>query len=280
MKLEIINPHGFCAGVTNALRLAQSLDGVYCLHEIVHNELVVSSLKARGFKFVEDIREVPDGEMVLFSAHGVSPAVRKIAKEKNLKVVDATCPFVSKVHREALRYASMGLPVVVIGKSSHAEVKGIVGEVEASVCGVVTSPRLLDGIEKGARIGVVSQTTMNSDEVKKIVEGLKKYYKVETMAEVCGATRERQDAVRKFCRKAYDGKSKIAVLVLGSVNSSNTRRLAEIAEEEGALTYRAGNIEEVKALNFADIEIFGITSGASTPESFFVEATDYIKGIL
>lgn len=267
MLIEVINPHGFCAGVTHALKLALSLNGVYCLHELVHNEIVVDGLKRRGFKFVEDIEKVPEGETVLFSAHGVSPSVKAAAKRRNLKVVDATCPFVERVHREAKAFSEKGYQVVVIGNENHAEVKGILGEAPNAI----VHSKLLSTPTPSTYtlpLGVVSQTTMNADDVKAKVEELKKSYKVETMAQVCNATKERQDAV-----KAFTGD---ALLVLGSANSSNTKRLAEVAK---CKTFRAGTLEEVKAIDFTGIERLGVTSGASTPEDFFNEVINYLEAL-
>jgi len=275
MKIVAIEPHGFCAGVTNALRKADALlstnppvlqpfspPAIYCLHELVHNEIVVGELKRRGMVFVESLDEVPEGATVLFSAHGVSPAVRKEAEARKLKVVDATCPFVEKVHKAAREFAAKGLQVVVIGHPDHAEVKGITGEAPNAIVLSSTSTSNLQ-----PSIGVVSQTTMNADEVAKAVAELRRDYEVETMAEVCRATKERQDAV-----KAFDGD---ALLVLGSANSSNTRRLCEVAT--CPKVFRAGTLDEVKALDLSGIDTLGVTSGASTPESFFADVIDYLK---
>ena len=276
MTVEVLNPHGFCAGVTAAIRKAVELaDGstsVYCLHELVHNEIVVSGLRSRGFVFVEDICDVPAGATVLFSAHGVAPAVRRKAEARGLRVVDATCPFVTKVHKAAREFASAGLPVLVVGHPGHAEVSGIVGEVE-DVGGTVRVISAADdlfaipGIPLGARVGVVSQTTMNADEVSAMVERLRAIYEIETMAEVCSATKVRQDAV-----KSFDGD---ALLVLGSVSSSNTRRLCEVAR---CRTFRAGTSAEVKALDFSGVGRLGVTSGASTPEDFFRAVVRELEG--
>jgi 4-hydroxy-3-methylbut-2-enyl diphosphate reductase len=261
MKVEAIAPHGFCAGVTGAVRKALSLkSGAYCLHELVHNELVVDGLKKRGIVFVESLDEVPPGATVLFSAHGVAPSVRCVAESRGLVVVDATCPFVTRVHKAAKAFSEKGLPVVVIGHPAHAEVKGIVGEICEGRAFVY--PDLPDA----RRIGVVSQTTMNADEVARIVSGLRKRFDVETTAEVCHATKERQDAV-----KAFRGD---AILVLGSAQSSNTKRLCEVAQ---CRTFRAGTMEEVKLLDFCGIGALGVTSGASTPEDFFESALEYLK---
>ena len=261
MKVEAIAPHGFCAGVTGAVRKALSLKtGAYCLHELVHNELVVAGLKSRGIIFVESLDEVPSGATVLFSAHGVAPFVRRRAEDRGLLVVDATCPFVTRVHKSARGFSAKGLPVVVIGHPAHAEVKGIVGEVGES--GAFVYPDLPDA----KRIGVVSQTTMNADEVAKIVAQLKTRFEVETTAEVCHATKERQDAVKAFCGDA--------ILVLGSVQSSNTRRLCEVAP---CRTFMAGTMDEVRSIDFSGVETLGVTSGASTPEDFFESAIGYLK---
>ena len=295
MTVEVLEPHGFCAGVTNALRKAlslvqssfspdhsdtrpfahsvirlfdNSLPPVYCLHELVHNELVVADLKARGMVFVESLDEVPEGATVLFSAHGVSPAVRRQAEARRLKVVDATCPFVARVHKAARDFAARGLPVVILGHPSHAEVKGIMGE--------VPDPIVVPDLEAASqslpvasgRIGVVSQTTFNADDVVEMIARLRRNHEVETMAEVCHATKERQDAV-----KAFDGD---ALLVLGSVQSSNTKRLCEVAR---CRTFRAGTMAEVKALDLSGIGRLGVTSGASTPEGFFTEAVSYLTDL-
>lgn len=259
MKIDVINPHGMCAGVNAAIAKALQLRDVYCLHELVHNEIVVDELKALGYRFVEDIDEVPKGATVVFSAHGVSPQVRRRAEERKLKIVDTTCPFVTKVHKASKQFSERGLPVVIIGDEKHAEVKGIAGEIE---------PRKL---VRGGRIGVVSQTTMNADEVARRVGELKRDYEVEAMAEVCSATKERQDAVKR-----YEGE---AVLVLGSKSSSNTKRLAEVARAAGKKVFTAGTMDEVKKIDFSGIDHLGVTSGASTPERFLMEALGYLRNV-
>lgn len=259
MKIEVLHPHGFCAGVKGALERASLHTTAFCLHDIVHNDMVIAALREGGMKFVDSLDDVPHGGTVIFSAHGVSPDVREKAHSRNLHVVDATCPFVSKVHRSARSYALDGLPVVVIGHRGHAEVTGIVGEVKA-VPGaeVFVYPDLPP---PHSHIGVVSQTTMNSDEVNSIVERLRVDYQVETSAQVCNATKERQDAV-----KAFDGD---AIIVLGAANSSNTRRLAEVAR---CRAYRIGSLDELKSLDLSGVRHLGITAGASTPEAFLADA--------
>lgn len=284
MTVEVIDPHGFCAGVTAALRKALKLTAaegpVYCLHELVHNEIVVGDLRRRGFVFVESVEEVPVGATVLFSAHGVAPTVRQAAEARRLKVVDATCPFVERVHRAAHGFAARGLPVIVIGNPAHAEVKGIVGEVGAGAVAVFDPHGAADFAWPGVRrVGVVSQTTMNADEVSAAVARLRRDFEVETTAEVCQATKVRQEAVRAFCRRRTEGGGDVAVLVLGSPNSSNTRRLCEIASAAGVRTFRAGTADEVRALDLAGVTRLGVTSGASTPEDFFSSSVAALEAV-
>ena len=287
MTISVIEPHGFCAGVTAALKkalflaakprddsnpqtLKPSNPSLYCLHELVHNEIVVEELKKRGFTFVESLDEVPNGATVLFSAHGVAPQVRETANTRGIRVVDATCPFVERVHKAAREFAAKGHRIVVIGHPGHIEVKGIVGEVEDAVVisDVEAAQKFCDATaDTSVCLGVVSQTTMNADEVAEIVAVLKTRFNVETTAEVCNATKVRQDAV-----KAFGGD---AVLVLGSASSSNTARLCECAP---CKAFRAGTIDEVKALDLSGVTHLGVTSGASTPEEFLKAAVAWLRG--
>lgn len=285
MKVEVIEPHGFCMGVRAAVEKASrtlslsSGKAVYCLHELVHNEQVVADLTARGLRFVESLDEVPDGATVLFSAHGVAPAVRDEAKRRGLAVVDTTCPFVERAHRAARGFAARGVPVVVVGRSEHAEVRGVVGEVPE--CSVVASAEEVAAlcIPESAPLGVLCQTTLSSGTVRAVLDALRaRYPRLETppAADVCTATRDRQRAVAEFVRGGGDG-----VLVLGSAGSSNTNRLVEVARAAGApFAARAGTLEEVRALDFAGVRRLGVTAGASTPEDFLerVVAALPVKG--
>ena len=289
MKIEVLEPHGMCAGVNAAIAKALTLKNVYCLHELVHNEIVIGELKDLGFKFVDRIEDVPEGETVVFSAHGVSPAVRLAAKKRNLKVVDTTCPFVAKVHKAAKAFSDRGLPVVIIGDPKHVEVQGIAGEaggnVEVWKYGNGQIGKLGNGgigrLREGEKIGVVSQTTMNADEVVRQVAKLREKYDVETMAEVCHATRDRQNAVKAYCASCL--KSSVsrpfAVLVLGSRTSSNSKRLAEVAEANGAKASMAGSMDELKKIDFSGVGRLGVTSGASTPERFLMEAVKFLRNV-
>ena len=282
MKVEVIEPHGFCMGVKAAVEKASrtlSLSHaktVYCLHELVHNEQVVSDLKARGMRFVDSLDDVPDGATVLFSAHGVAPEVRDEARRRGLEVVDATCPFVARAHRTARDFAARGVPVVVVGHAEHAEVLGIVGEI--SECGVVASPEDVAALPypENSPLGVLCQTTMSSGTVRTVLDALKaRYSRLETppAADICMATRDRQRAVDAFVRGGGDG-----VLVLGSAGSSNSNRLVEVARAAGAaFAARAGTLDEVRAIDFTGVGRLGVTAGASTPENFLEHAVEMLS---
>ena len=277
MTVETIQPHGFCMGVERALAMAAELrPPVFCLHEIVHNEHVVESLRKRGMAFVESLDEVPDGAMILFSAHGVAPAVRAEAVRRGLSIVDATCPFVERVHRAARAFAARGVPVVLVGRADHAEVKGIAGElsefrVVASVAEVAELP-----FPPESCLGALCQTTMSHSAVHSVLDALRKRYpKLEAppAADICTATRDRQRAVADFVRGGGDG-----VLVLGSAESSNTNRLVDVAREAGAsFAARAGSMAEVRKLDFAGLHRLGVTAGASTPEEFLAQTVAALR---
>ena len=277
MNVVAIAPHGLCAGVNAALALALRLNNLYCLHEIVHNEMIVDELKSLGHKFVDRIEDVPDGETVLFSAHGVAPAVRRYAAAHQMKVVDTTCPFVAKAHRAVRDFAARGIPVAILGDPAHVEVRGVVAEAMDAGCDIagVGTPPFGDARCRGRRrVGVVCQTTMDADEVRRLVAEMATGLDVEMATDVCLAAKERQDAVRAFCAGHGGG----AVLVLGSRSSANSRRLAEVAARCGARSFMAGTVEELRALDFAGVKTLGVTSGASTPEKFFAEVVRMLGG--
>ena len=282
MKVEVIEPHGFCMGVRAAVEKASrtlslsSGKAVYCLHELVHNEQVVADLKARGLRFVESLDEVPDGATVLFSAHGVALAVRAEAQRRELAVVDATCPFVARAHRAVRDFAARGVPVVVVGRPEHAEVRGVMGACDGAR--VVSTPEEVAALPfPDGPVGVVCQTTLSSGTVRTVLDALRaRYPHLETppAADVCTATRDRQRAVADFVRGGGDG-----VLVLGSIGSSNTNRLVEVARASGAaFAARAGTLEEIRTLDFAGVRRLGVTAGASTPEDFFRCAVAALDG--
>ena len=269
---------GVRAAVEKASRTLSLSSGkaVYCLHVLVHNEQVVADLKARGMRFVESLDDVPDGATVLFSAHGVAPAVRDEAQRRGLAVVDATCPFVGRAHRAVREFAARGVPVVVVGRPEHAEVRGVMGEcADARVVSMPDDVVALPFPE--GPVGVVCQTTLSHDTVYAVLDALHaRYPRLETpaAADVCTATRDRQRAVAEFVRGGGDG-----VLVLGSAGSSNTNRLVEVARAAGAsFAARAGTLEEVRARDFAGVRRLGVTAGASTPEDFFRCAVAALNG--
>ena len=252
MRIEVIAPHGFCGGVKRAVRMAHELldkskSAVYGLHEIVHNERVVAGLVSKGMVFVESVSEVPEGATVLVSAHGTSPAVFEEAKRRRLTVVDATCPFVSAGHAKIRENFRNGMRTVIIGKPTHAEVKGYLGEEGAC---------LPEEVRPGERTGRVVQTTLDAEEY----------------TGVCTATRDRQQAVRRFVEsEVLKGlsPSSAGVLVVGSPNSSNTKKLADIVDHMGARSWRVSGVEDIPLIDLSMIEVLGITSGASTPEDVF-----------
>ena len=284
MKVEVIEPHGFCSGVKAALEKALHAlassggDGVYCLHEIVHNESVVADLQAKGLRFVHRLDGVPTGGTVLFSAHGVPPSVRREAKARGLRVVDATCPFVARVHRQVRDYAARGVAVVVVGHADHVEVRGVVGEAEdaGARTAVVRDAAEVAALPfaPGEPVGAVCQTTLSEESVRTVIGALAaRYPRLETTpaSDACTATRDRQEAVRAFVAAGGDG-----VLVLGSASSSNTRRLAETAAAAGARAWRASSVAEFARLDFTGVSRLGVTSGASTPEAFFHRTLEFL----
>jgi len=282
MTVEVLEPHGFCLGVKQALEkalhaLSVSARPVYGLHELVHNERVVADLESRGLRFVESLDAVPEGATVLFSAHGVAPSVREEAVRRHLDTIDATCPFVARVHRQVRAFAAEGRTVLVVGHAAHAETRGVTGEARAAGAAVhvLADAAEADALDlpAAAPLGVVCQTTLSSEDVDAVLVTLRARFTDLAEApstDVCRATRERQDAVRAFARNWRSETT--GLLVLGSRNSSNTRRLAEIAEAEGLRTWRAGNAAELETaleeIASARLARLGLTAGASTPEDF------------
>lgn len=271
-RLLVVEPHGFCSGVARAVATAeQVLEGnpgvpVFCLNEIVHNQQVVARLRERGMIFVRRVEDVPEGALLLLSAHGVAPEVKEKAAARRLRVVDAVCPFVSKVHAEVRNFAHAGVAVICIGHRSHEEVIGVVGEAPEQVQ-VVESAAEVEALElpASAGVGVVTQTTLGASQVDEVMAALlERWPDLQTPAstDVCYATRNRQRAVQLLagcCQR---------VLVLGSANSSNSRRLVECAQAKGTPSFLISELCDLDGLNWDDIECVGITSGASTPEQF------------
>ena len=276
----LITPHGFCAGVERAVELAEGMLRtyplpIYCLKQIVHNRQIIEDLTAKGMVFVRDICEVPQGGTVLFSAHGVPPATRETAKAKNLRVVDATCPFVSKVHHEVRQYAAMGSTVLLIGHHNHDEIIGVAGEAPEHVLVIASEEeaRAVTVPDPG-KVAVLTQTTLSLDEVAQVMAILRERFpalKTPPESDICYATRNRQQAVRLFAKQAD------AIIVLGAENSSNSNRLVEVARAAGCYAMLASSLEMLDTIPLDKITILGITAGASTPEYFVQQAIAHLK---
>jgi 4-hydroxy-3-methylbut-2-enyl diphosphate reductase len=280
MKIILANPRGFCAGVNMAIEsLERSLDlfgsPLYVYHEIVHNKYVVERFRKRGVVFVEQLAEVPEGAPLLYSAHGVSPQIREEAKRRRLRAIDATCPLVTKVHLEAVKYANEGYTIVLIGHEGHDEVIGTMGEAPERMVLVETAEDVarLD-IGNPARIAYLTQTTLSVDDANVVIQALReKYPQIANPPkdDICYATQNRQEAVRELAARAD------VVLVLGSQNSSNSKRLAEIANALGPHAHLIDGVKEIDPSWFRDVENVLITAGASAPEDVVQECIEYLE---
>ena len=280
-SLILISPHGFCAGVERAAQIAEAMlrkypAPVYCLKQIVHNRQIIEELQSKGMVFVHDIREVPRGATVLFSAHGIPPAIREAARELGLNTVDATCPFVTKVHHEVKRFASQGYSILLIGHHQHDEIIGVAGEAPGQVTVIATAEDARSvKVPDPGKVAVLTQTTLSMDEVAHVMKVLRERFpqlKEPSESDICYATRNRQQAIRLFARQAD------AVIVLGAENSSNTNRLVEVARAEGCSAYLASTLEKLDAIPLGNVTRLGITAGASTPESFVKAAIAHLEG--
>lgn len=266
MKVYLGVPRGFCAGVVRAIdvvELALQKFGppVYVKHQIVHNPYVVKSLEAKGAITVEDVEEIPEGSTVVFSAHGSPPEDFQKGEERGLRIIDATCPLVTKVHNEARKYAKEGRKLILVGHRGHQEVKGTMGQTSMYLVDDRESIEMPDW-DDGEPIAILTQTTLSVDDTHHSIDSIKSQFKnVLVKNDLCYATTNRQAAVKKF--------SKIVdlVLVIGAPNSSNCNRLREVAEANGVTAYLINGPEELKPQWLAGVENIGITSGASTPES-------------
>ena len=280
-KIILLRPRGFCAGVVRAIdvvKIALDLYGapIYVRKEIVHNKHVVDELREAGAIFVEELEEVPSGARVIFSAHGVSPAVRLEAKERSLKVIDATCPLVTKVHLEAVKFAKRGYSIVLIGHKDHDEVIGTLGEAPQSTI-LVSTVEDVDrlNIADAERVSFITQTTLSLDETRDIVERLKERFpKIQGPAaqDICYATENRQLAVKAVVPLCQ------LLLVVGSQNSSNSRRLVEVCEKMGVPAYLIDDLKEVKPEWLSGIQTVAVTAGASAPENLVEELIQSLEG--
>jgi len=281
-EIVLAGPRGFCAGVDRAIDIVELAlqvcrPPVYVRKEIVHNRHVVEALRAKGAIFVDELDEVPDDATVIFSAHGVSPAVRDQARRRGLRVIDATCPLVTKVHLEAIRYAREGYTIILVGHEDHDEVIGTTGEAPEKIL-VVSTPEEVERFEVSdpEKVAYITQTTLSVDDTRDVIEALRRRFPRivgPSKDDICYATQNRQAAV-KTVAGAVD-----VVLVIGAANSSNANRLREVSEAAGTRAYLINDIREIKAEWLEGAARVGITAGASTPEFLVHEAVQALRRI-
>lgn len=284
MQIKLANPRGFCAGVDRAIEIVnRALDlfepPIYVRHEVVHNKFVVENLKARGAVFVEELDQVPDDNIVIFSAHGVSKAVRDEAENRGLKVFDATCPLVTKVHMEVVRYSQKGQECILIGHAGHPEVEGTMGQYNNAQGGAIylvenekDVQKLI--VENPQALAYVTQTTLSMDDTAKVIDALReKFPKINgpRKNDICYATQNRQDAVKTLASECD------LVLVVGSPNSSNSNRLRELAERMGTKAYLIDGVQDLNEKWFEGVDSIGITAGASAPEVLVKEVIKQLQ---
>ncbi|MCH9644773.1 MAG: 4-hydroxy-3-methylbut-2-enyl diphosphate reductase [Gammaproteobacteria bacterium] len=283
MKVILANPRGFCAGVDRAIEIVERAlevlgPPIYVRHEVVHNRPVVESLKAKGAIFTDFLEEVPEGANLIFSAHGVSQDVRLQAKQRQLKVFDATCPLVTKVHMEVARYARKGMECVLIGHAGHPEVEGTMGQYDNLDAGIYLVERLEDiaslQLKNSAMTAYVTQTTLSVDDTTAIVAALKQKYpdiQGPKKEDICYATQNRQDAVKQLAQQSD------VVIVVGSETSSNSNRLRELAERLGRPAYLVDDASMLQREWFAKDSVVGVTAGASAPESLVLGVVQQLQ---
>jgi len=279
-KVILASPRGFCAGVVRAIEIVNLALGafpkpVYVRKEIVHNPYVVEDLRRKGAVFVETLDEVPEAETVIFSAHGVAPGVWEKARSRRLNVIDATCPLVTKVHVEALRYARRDLTIVLIGHKGHDEVIGTMGEApeHMRLVSTVEDVENLDVPDPG-KVAYLTQTTLSLEDTREIIQALRQKYPAvqgPPSEDICYATENRQLAVRQLAARAD------LILVVGAVNSSNSNRLVEEAQKVGARSYLINDVESIRPQWLEGIETVGLTSGASAPEILVSQVLDFFQ---
>lgn len=269
MNVTLASPRGFCAGVDRAIEIVEralEMFGapIYVRHEVVHNRLVVEQLNAKGAVFVEDLADIPDGATVIFSAHGVSRAVRRESEKRGLRVFDATCPLVTKVHMEVHLYRKNNTECILIGHAGHPEVEGTLGQAEGGIY-LVETPEDVEQLEvrDPENLAFITQTTLSMDDTARVIDALRRRFpkiKGPRKEDICYATQNRQDTVKELAGHCQ------AVLVVGSSNSSNANRLREVAESLGARGYLVDGPQDLRREWLDDVQEVGVTAGASTPE--------------
>ncbi len=282
MKVVLAQPRGFCAGVERAIAIVEralELYGppVYVRHEIVHNRHVVEDLRRKGAKFVNEIDEVPDGAITIFSAHGVSQKVEDAARDRNLPVIDATCPLVAKVHKEGQKYEREGREVVLIGHDGHPEVEGTRGRIDGGVHLVSTAEDVANlNVGDPSKLAYVTQTTLSVDDTRDVIRALQRRFPEivgPDVRDICYATQNRQHAIRQLAAEVE------LILVIGSRNSSNSNRLREIGEEENVPTYLIDDASCIDPEWLEGVEAVGITAGASAPEILIQELVERLRAL-
>lgn len=279
-KVYLAKPRGFCAGVVRAIDIVErALDffppPIYVFHEIVHNRYVVENLSKRNVIFVDGIEEIPDGAVCVFSAHGVSPQVVELAESKKLRVIDATCPLVTKVHLEAIRYSRDDYSMVLIGHPGHEEVEGTMGEAPMQLVSSVEDVARLE-VSNPDRVMYLTQTTLSLDDVGDIIEALKQRFpsvKSPAKDDICYATQNRQNAVKEMSERVD------VLLVVGSQNSSNSQRLCEVSAVAGTPAYLVNDEHEIKSEWLEGASVVGVTAGASAPEELVIRVLDHLRSM-
>ena len=286
MKIHLCNPRGFCAGVDRAIAIVDRAlevfgDPIYVRHEVVHNKFVVDDLRQRGAVFVDELNEIPDDSIVIFSAHGVSQAVRREASSRGLRVFDATCPLVTKVHMEVARYSGEGRECVLIGHRGHPEVEGTMGQYDRSAGGdiyLVEDEEQVDLLEVSdpSRLAYVTQTTLSMDDTALVIDALRRRFP-QIMGprkdDICYATQNRQDAVKQLAADCD------LVLVVGSPNSSNSNRLRELAERMGSAAYLIDSARDIDSAWLEGVRSIGVTAGASAPEVLVQQVIEGLRAL-
>lgn len=283
MKILLANPRGFCAGVDRAIDIVErALDllgpPIYVRHEVVHNRFVVDGLRERGAIFTDHIEEIPADATVIYSAHGVSQAVREQAQQRGLKIFDATCPLVTKVHMEVARCSRNGIECVLIGHAGHPEVEGTMGQYDNTEGGIYLVENEADvnelQVKNSDELALVTQTTLSVDDTVQIIEALRDRFpkiKAPKRDDICYATQNRQDAVKKLAELAD------VVIVVGSVNSSNSNRLKELAERLGCVAYLVDTAQQINSDWVQDKKVIGVTAGASAPEVLVQDVVNKLR---
>ncbi|MDX8390360.1 MAG: 4-hydroxy-3-methylbut-2-enyl diphosphate reductase [Mariprofundaceae bacterium] len=282
-SLFLAEPRGFCAGVDRAIEIVERALAVYgapvyVRHEIVHNKFVVENLKTQGARFIDEVDDAPDGALLIFSAHGVSKAVRKDAKTRGLRIIDATCPLVTKVHLELLRHYQKGNQVILIGHAGHPEVEGTMGQAPEGAVLLISTPEDVARLEVDHtdQLAYVTQTTLSIDDTKEVITALQARFpsiSAPKREDICYATSNRQIAVKGLAARSD------LVLVIGSKNSSNSNRLREVAEREGRTAYLIDGVQDIDPTWLHHATSIGITAGASAPEELVQTVVDFLTEI-